>query len=347
MNKETSADLKTVFYIMLVGAVIGYLYAQLVSLSRPDMNGSIWIGISIGTIISGVSSSFELFFITKPESNIRALPFYASFIIRVCAHLSFIILTILLVQSVYSLFIGSRFYLIGDNLSNTVKNIGFSVIVLCIIIFWMQMRVFIGSRTLNNLIVGKYYKPQNEERIFMIVDILGSTAATQKIGDDRFHTYLNRLFVLFDEAIHKNGGEVHSYVGDAIIVVWPFASDDKTNERIFKTLNELHSLCEIKQDKFVNEFHIRPEFRAVIHGGTIVVGEMGHRKKQITYLGNTLNLTSRLEDLSKELDIPYLVSDEVLGRSSLPNSMRSVPLGEKAVKGSAKKLAVSQIVIEA
>jgi len=74
---------------------------------------------------------------------------------------------------------------------------------------------------------------------------------------------------------------------------------------------------------------------------------MGHRKRQITYLGNTLNLTSRLEALSKSLDIPYLVSDEVLERSSLPQSMKITSLGEKDVKGSAKKLAVSQIVIEA
>lgn len=347
MNEETIADLKTIFLIMLSGAVIGYLYTVVVYLSRPDPEGSAWIGVFIGAIMSGASSVFELFFIAKPESKIRALPFYASFFIRVMVHLGLIIITILLVQSVYSYVTGSRIFLIGDNLGDTFTDIGFSIIILTMIIFWMQMRVFIGSRTLKNLIIGKYYKPQNEERIFMIVDILGSTAATQKIGDDRFHTYLNRLFVLFDEAIHKNGGEVHSYVGDAIIVVWPFASDDKINERIFKTLKELHSLCEIKHAKFVDEFNIPPKFRAVIHGGTIVVGEMGHRKKQITYLGNTLNLTSRLEGLSKELDIPYLVSDEVLSRSSLPNSIKSISLGEKAVKGSAKKLAVSQIVIEA
>jgi len=129
--------------------------------------------------------------------------------------------------------------------------------------------------------------------------------------------------------------------------MWPFEENSQKNERVFKTLYDLDQICKTKQEVIMKEFNLPPRFRAAIHGGSIAVGEMGHRKRQITYLGNTLNLTSRLEALSKSLDIPYLVSDEVLERSSLPQSMKITSLGEKDVKGSAKKLAVSQIVIEA
>ncbi len=317
--------------------MIGYFYTAAVYLSRPDSIGNAWIGISIGALLSGGSSAFELFFINRPESKIRALPFYASFFIRIVVHLSIIIASILLVQFIFSKIIGTRIFLIGDEIGDVLTDIGFSVVILAAIIFWMQMRVFIGSRTLKNLIIGNYYKPQTEERIFMIVDVLGSTAAAQKIGDDKFHEFLNRLFVLFDDVIHAHGGEVHSYVGDAIFIVWPFSDEKELNTKALVAISELNKVCEVKHDTILEEFGVSPKIRAAMHGGSIVVGEMGRRKRQITYLGNTLNLTSRLEGLAKQLNIPYLISDDVLMRMSLPEGITTKPLGEKAVKGSAKK----------
>ena len=347
MTENTKSNIKIIVSVMIVGALVGLTYTYAFYLSRPVPEGNIWIGISIGVLLSGFASAFELFFINSPDSKIRTLPFLGSLIIRITVHFTIIVVLILIVQKIFPFITGRSVFLISDNPQDTIIDIGFSILILSVIVFWMQMRVFIGSRTLNNLILGKYYKPKNEERIFMIVDIVGSTASTQQIGDSQFHAYLNKIFILFDQAIHKHGGEVHSYVGDAIFIMWPFEKNEKKNERIFKTLYELDKICKTKKDIITKEFNLPPTFRAAIHGGSIAVGEMGHRKRQITYLGNTLNLTSRLESLSKELEIPYLVSDEVLNRSSLPNSMKSVSLGDKAVKGSAKKLAVSQIVIEA
>lgn len=345
--KENVQSLKTIVFLMVLGGVIGYIYTQVVYFSQPNPEGSIWLGITIGMGVSGLSAIFEIIFVDKPESKIRDLPFWASFLIRVVTHLLLIVLVILLVQLTYSKLIGTPFYLIGQELGDTLTDIGFSFIIIALIIFWLQMRVFIGARTLKNLIIGKYDRPQLEECIFMIVDVAGSTSAAQDIGDRKFHEFLNRLFILFDAAIHKNDGEVHSYVGDAIFIVWPFSQDKNVNARAFKTLCELHQICIAKQNQIIKEFGIKPKIRAAIHGGPIVIGEMGQRKRQITYLGNTLNLTARLEGLAKELDTSYLVSDEVLDRSNLPKNIHVNSLGQKSVKGSAKKLAVSQIVIEA
>jgi len=347
MNDNSIGNLKTVLSVMFFGAIIGAVYTEIVYLSRPNPDGSIWIGVFIGMLLSGGSSAFEVFFVSKPESRIRALPFYLAFLIRVIVHLVIIFTSIKIVQSVYTRLTGSDIFLLGDSLDDTIIDMGFSIIIVSLIIFWMQMRVFIGSRTLNNLIVGKYHKPQSEERIFMIVDVVGSTAAAEKIGDEKFHMFLNRLFVLFDEAIHKNGGEVHSYVGDAIIIVWPFLNSEKENGRPFKTLLALHHICIDKGQAFLGDFGVRPEIRASIHGGSIVIGETGHRKRQITYLGNTLNLAARLESLAKEIGQSYIVSEEVLQRSQLPKGLAIRSMGEKLVKGSAKKLAVSGILIEA
>jgi len=346
MSDSNLSNLKTILSIMLFGAIIGAVYAELVYLSRPNPQGSIWVGVFIGMLLSGGSSAFEVLFVSKPQSIIRALPTYLAFLVRLIVHLIIISASIFIVQLAYNQITGSDIFLIGGNLEDTLTDIGFSVVIVSLIIFWMQMRVFIGSRTLNNLIIGKYHKPQSEERIFMIVDVVGSTAAAEKIGDEKFHMFLNRLFILFDEAIHKNGGEVHSYVGDAIIIVWPFSQDENANGRVFKTLKALHRICLQSRDAILRDFGVKPEIRASIHGGSIVIGETGHRKRQITYLGNTLNLASRLEALAKEIGQSYVVTEEVLQRSQLPKGLVIRSMGEKLVKGSAKKLAVSGILIE-
>jgi len=63
---------------------------------------------------------------------------------------------------------GRSVHLISDTPQDTIIDIGFSILILSVIIFWMQMRVFIGSRTLKNLILGKYYKPLFKSAIYSL-----------------------------------------------------------------------------------------------------------------------------------------------------------------------------------
>lgn len=347
MDKDTRYNLRSILFVTVIGALVGIVYTQVVYASRPDAIGNLWVGLFIGAILSCLSTTFEVFIVSRPDSHLRRLSFLQMLFIRTIVHLSIIIFANLLVQFSYNVITGTQGFVPAEQLGDTTTDIGFSFLVLVFIIFWMQMRSFIGARTLNNLILGKYHKPQIEERIFMIVDISGSTLATQQIGDRNFHRYLNRLFILFDYVIHKYGGEVHSYVGDAIFVMWPLENDARLNARPFQALREMKALCARKNNSIKDEFGLEPRFRAAIHAGPIVVGEMGDRKRQITYLGNTLNLTSRLEGLSKEMDIPFLVSGDVLSRTKAPRHVTFRELGEKAVKGSVKKLEVFEIVIEA
>ena len=149
----------------------------------------------------------------------------------------------------------------------------------------MQMRLFIGPRTLKNLILGKYNQPLLEERIFMFLDIAGSTNAAQKIGDVEFHRYLNQLFILFDRPINQSGGEVHSYVGDAIIATWPLSESAEENSRVFKALREIHQLCQLHSKTIRESFKVEPGVRAAIHGGPVVAGETGDSKRQSHLFG--------------------------------------------------------------
>ena len=86
-----------------------------------------------------------------------------------------------------------------------------------------------------------------------------------------------------------------------------------------------------------------PQFRAVIHGGSIVAGECGDSRRQITYLGDVLNTTARLEVLAKKLGIENIVSRHLLGQLTLPDSIVAVDLGRHNLKGVAKPIEVNAL----
>lgn len=325
------------------GALIGYIYV-LFAYPSADGQGSPWLGVCIGIGIATVASGFELFFVSNPHSLIRKLAFIPLLLIRVLTHSLLILLVIVFCQYVYdSLYGTTTLGLDGDGLSEYIADLGFSLFVAVLIIFYLQMRLFVGARTLKNILLGKYNTPRNENRIFMFVDVVGTTAAAQKIGDIRFHKYLNRLFTLFDGPIHHYGGEIHSYVGDAIIVTWPLSSKPAKNARALLAAKRIVELCEDNADKIAQEFGERPSVRLAINGGPIVAGETGFSKRQITYLGDTINLTSRIESMAKKLDRDYLISTNLLRSIDVPNNIRVSALGAFAMKGAKEKFALSQL----
>ena len=55
-----------------------------------------------------------------------------------------------------------------------------------------------------------------------------------------------------------------------------------------------------------------------LHSGPTIVGEMGYgRATNLTAVGDTLNVASRLEALAKELDAELVISDELARRATL------------------------------
>jgi hypothetical protein len=97
--------------------------------------------------------------------------------------------------------------------------------VLCVVfgaIF--ELARLIGGRVLLNVILGRYRHPTREERLLMFLDLAGSTSLAEALGEVRMQELLTRFFFDIDEPIVAHGGEVHAYVGDAVIVSWPLSA---------------------------------------------------------------------------------------------------------------------------
>jgi hypothetical protein len=92
-----------------------------------------------------------------------------------------------------------------------------------------EFRRLIGGRVLGSFLLGTHHRPRREQRIVMFLDIAGSTALVEQLGEVRVHDLITRFSSDIDRPIAGHDGEVHAYVGDEVIVTWPLSEDPKRN----------------------------------------------------------------------------------------------------------------------
>jgi class 3 adenylate cyclase len=213
--------------------------------------------------------------------------------------------------------VGLQAALYGDRIEATwlaadfprIVGIAFVMSVLVGAVF--EMTHLIGSKVLLNIILGRYRTPTREDRVMLFLDLVGSTALAEKIGELRMQQLLTRFFFDIDEAIIAYRGEVHAYVGDEVIVTWRI--DQKASARQYlDCFFAIHDRIAEKAELYRREFGLVPNFRAGLHAGPVVISECGDSRRQIAYFGDTMNVAARLQEHCKDAGRSLLVSAELL-----------------------------------
>jgi adenylate cyclase len=198
----------------------------------------------------------------------------------------------------------------------------------------------LGPGVLVNFLIGRYRRPQREERLFLFLDICNSTTIAERIGDLKFHAYLDDFFRIVGRAALDYGGEVHDYIGDEVIVTWPLDANADTALKFFPVLAQRLAAC---QAQFHRKYGYEVAFRAGLHLGPVVAGEIGEVKRKIAYLGDTVNTAARLEQLARTSGDCLLASRPVLDRLRLPPELEATSLGLLQVRGKAQPMEVFRL----
>jgi len=200
----------------------------------------------------------------------------------------------------------------------------------------------LGLGTLKNLLTGRYVQPKREQKTFLLIDMKDSTGMAERLGPIRFHELLNDFFRDIADAAIECEAEIHKYVGDEAILTW---SGDATVDDGACLLCPFAAQDFIASHKaqYLERFGAVPSFRASIHCGEIVAGEIGDMRREIAYVGDTLNVAARLLEASKTLGHDVLVSADLLGKASLPPNLRAEPLPTLAIRGRSVPLGISAL----
>jgi len=207
-----------------------------------------------------------------------------------------------------------------------------SFVVTLLFNFVGQVNRLLGRRVLVRLILGRYHRPREEVRVFLLIDLRGSTQIAERLGNLRYHAFLSRFISDVTASVVRYGGEVHRYVGDEVILTWT-AEEGLRNAGCVRAVFAISETLEAAGTVYEADFGVVPSFWAGLHLGPVVTGEIGTIKHEIAFLGDTLNAASRIQQASKELHRQFLASAEVISALDLPNDIASESLGRIELRG--------------
>jgi adenylate cyclase len=152
-----------------------------------------------------------------------------------------------------------------------------------------------------------------EDRVLGILftDIRGFTTISEQMAPDELITELNRYFAIMVDLIIARSGIVDKYIGDAIMAF--FGAPERHDDDAYQAALAGLEVCDA-----VDRFNEKQESRGYpafatgvgVNYGIVTVGNIGSEKKMdYTVIGDSVNLASRLEGLTKNYGQKIIISE--------------------------------------
>ncbi len=183
-----------------------------------------------------------------------------------------------------------------------------------------------------DIIRGKYIQPKVENRIVMFLDLKDSTPIAEKLGHAENFKFIRDFIFHVSMALIENDGRIYQYVGDEIVVSWPFSK--KNTHKCMAAIIAARRNLQRNGNLFRRNYDIVPEFRIGIHMGEVTVGEIGVIKKDLAMSGDTMNTTARIRSACNELNQKFIMSKDFMDNSDL-TEWQGESLGIVDLKGKA------------
>ena len=154
-------------------------------------------------------------------------------------------------------------------------------------------------------------KAANKELTVMFCDMRGFTKMSEKMEPTQLQELLNSVFSRLTNLIRANRGTIDKYMGDCVMAFWGAPVETSGHAYLsVKTAMEMANAV-----RKINEEHRAKGILEIgigigLNTGTMCVGDMGSDiRRSYTVIGDSVNLGSRLEGLSKVYGVDIVVSE--------------------------------------
>jgi len=149
--------------------------------------------------------------------------------------------------------------------------------------------------------VGENTSIESERRIatVMFADISGFTAMSERMDPEQVTCVMNDCFCMMEECIEKHGGTIDKFIGDCVMVLFgiPKALEEAPQKAVNTAIELRNQLYKFNGEKNLS---IPLDIHIGINTGPVVAGMVGGGKRQdFTVMGDTVNLASRIEGVSR------------------------------------------------
>ena len=211
-----------------------------------------------------------------------------------------------------------------------------------VISFINQVNKKYGPGVLVPLLLGRYRKPKEEERIFMFMDLKSSTSTAEKLGHLKYSSFIRDCFIDINDVLYPFCAQVYQYVGDEIVVMWP-ESEGLRNHSCIRFYFACKKQFQDRAGYYVANYGFVPVFKAGLHMGKVTAVEIGEIKKDIAYHGDTLNTSARIQSVCNEYNKDFLVSEYLIEKIGIDQSMKFESLGMVLLKGKTKEVGIVSV----
>ncbi|AFM11780.1 adenylate/guanylate cyclase domain-containing protein [Turneriella parva] len=160
----------------------------------------------------------------------------------------------------------------------------------------------------------------------LFTDIAGFTTFAEQLEPDELVQKLGKYFEIMTRAIMKHRGTIDKFIGDGIMAFWgaPAADSQHAVEACLAALSCIKALRELAASPEHGHWAKQLRTRFGIATGPVLVGNIGTTERMnYTVMGDTVNLSSRLEGINKlyntsiiASELTYdLVKDQIIGRA--------------------------------
>jgi len=296
------------------------------------------LGATTSGIVFGVIFTVIDIYISKTKIRLKSFVFiiFVKSLVFLLASLCTIVITVFITELIKGVAsFHSLLNILLDVFSSmqTLVYICYTLVVSILFYYHQQVHKKIGARTLINLLLGRYHKPKEENRIFMFLDLTSATTIAEKLGAYKYSLFLKDFFIDIDDAINETKGSALQFVGDEVIIVWNVREGVESNNCI-KLFFLAEEKIEASKNRYIEKYGVSPVFKAGLHCGKVIITVVGGTKQEIAYHGDTVNTAARIRSECNVLNEKLLISGELY--SLINDSAKDFycePKGEFSLKG--------------
>lgn len=333
----------SVVYVLMERGLLSDLTTYPATGTPYDFKLNFFLFVILNTLIGLVIGVIEILYFNNRFSNSSLThKLVYKTIIYISTLMSFLLLASMIVEAIRmdtSIWSPEIMQMVKDFLSNLIfwSILLWMCSVIGVSLFYSEMSDNLGHGVLNNLLAGKYNSPKEEERIFMFLDMKGSTTIAEKLGHVRYFELLKEYYADLSTPIIDYSGEVYQYIGDEIVISWKM-KNGLSNNNCLKCFFAMKETLENQKKKYQDRFDIVPTFKAGFHYGKVTTGEIGVIKKDIIFTGDVLNTTARIQSLCNTYKTDLIISEQLINQLNSTTRFEPKLLGEAELRGRNEKI---------
>jgi len=194
---------------------------------------------------------------------------------------------------------------------------------------------YLGPQAGRRILAGQIKRGQGESlnAVIMATDLRGFTALSDRLSGADMIALLDDYFDAVTSSIHQRRGEVLKFIGDGVLAIFPTGDEGDFTSTTVRALDAaIASLARLDVINAARHQRGDAEIRTGIglHLGEVTYGNVGAADRlDFTAIGPAVNLTARLEGLTKRLMRPLVTSQAFA--AACPRTL--VSLGFHPVRG--------------